>query len=51
MLRDHFGPGGGSLAMQEVHLSGGRTALLMSRANEGDLRARFGHRFDPAFVV
>jgi hypothetical protein len=36
MLRGHFGPGGGSFAMQQVDLAGGRTALLVSRVNEAD---------------
>jgi hypothetical protein len=36
MLREHFGPKGGPYAVQRSDLAGGRTALLVARADETD---------------
>jgi hypothetical protein len=35
-LRDHFGAGGGPFSLQRTELSGGRTAVLVARADETD---------------
>jgi hypothetical protein len=35
-LRDHFGGSGGPFALQRIELAGGRTAVLVARADESD---------------